>query len=74
MEQALCFGWIDGAAPEARRQQLAAAVLARAGRGAPGARSTESEPERLIEQGLMTEQGQAVIDLAKENGRWEPEG
>jgi len=25
----------------------------------------------MIEQGLMTEHGQLMIDLAKENGKWE---
>lgn len=27
--------------------------------------------ERMIEKGLMTEQGQQLIDLAKNTGKWE---
>jgi hypothetical protein len=27
----------------------------------------------MIKEGLMTPQGQALIDIAKSTGRWEPE-
>lgn len=27
---------------------------------------------RMVEQGLMTEHGQKLIDLAKRTGRWDP--
>jgi hypothetical protein len=26
----------------------------------------------MVKEGLMTEHGQKVIDIAKEKGRWEP--
>lgn len=64
VSHALCFGWIDG--------------LHRAGR----LRFTPRRPHsswsalnrdraaRMIEQGLMTAAGQAVIDAAKANGTW----
>ena len=33
--------------------------------------SNRERAARMIEQGLMTEQGQAVIDLAKAKGTWD---
>ncbi len=69
IEQALCFGWIDGLhrGRDADSSQL---------RFTPrNPRSTWSRVNReratdLIERGLMTEHGQALIDLAKATGTW----
>ena len=69
MEQALCFGWIDSVhhkhdatssrlrfSPRRPRSNWSALNRERAG--------------RMIADGLMTEQGQAMIDRAKANGTW----
>jgi uncharacterized protein YdeI (YjbR/CyaY-like superfamily) len=69
VEQALCFGWIDGL----RQKHDAHSSRQRFSPRRP--RSGWSQPNRdrvarLIEQGLMTEAGQAAIDRAKANGTW----
>jgi uncharacterized protein YdeI (YjbR/CyaY-like superfamily) len=75
VEQALCFGWIDGLH---RRRDADSSQLRFTPRTA---RSRWSQPNRqraakLIELGLMTEYGQAAIDQAKAAGTWQlpPEG
>jgi uncharacterized protein YdeI (YjbR/CyaY-like superfamily) len=70
MEQALCFGWIDS---QARKRDADSSLLRFSPRNP---RSTWSRVNRLraeamIEQGLMTECGQAMIDLAKVKGTWQ---
>ncbi|MEJ2858811.1 MULTISPECIES: YdeI/OmpD-associated family protein [unclassified Saccharothrix] len=71
VEQALCYGWIDGHHrsndPHSSRLRFTPRT----------ARSTWSQvnrdrAERMIEEGLMTEAGQAAIDLAKASGTWNP--
>ena len=70
VEQALCYGWIDSLhrkrdanssqlrfTPRTRRSKWSAANRRRAA--------------RMIELGLMTEHGQAMIDQAKADNRWE---
>jgi uncharacterized protein YdeI (YjbR/CyaY-like superfamily) len=70
IEQALCFGWIDGLH---RRRDTDSSQL----RFTPRTpRSIWSRVNRrraadMIEQGLMTEHGYAAIDLAKAKGTWE---
>ncbi|MGB3437409.1 MAG: hypothetical protein WBA97_01545 [Actinophytocola sp.] len=69
VEQALCFGWIDGLhrkhdpghsrlrfTPRRRRSSWSALNRARA--------------TRLTTAGLMTDAGQAAIDQAKATGAW----
>jgi uncharacterized protein YdeI (YjbR/CyaY-like superfamily) len=70
MEQALCFGWIDSQARKADADSSLLRFTPRTPRG------TWSGPNRqraaaMVEQGLMTEHGQAVIDLAKATGTWQ---
>lgn len=70
VEQALCFGWIDGL------QRKHDAHSARQRFTPRRARSTWSGPnreraERLTGLGLMTPAGQTMIDLAKATDRWE---
>ncbi|MFC9763058.1 YdeI family protein [Rhodococcus jostii] len=73
IEQALCFGWIDGL----HRRRDADSSRLRFTPRTP--RSTWSRVNRqraaeMIEQGLMTEHGYAAIDLAKAKGTWENTG
>ncbi|WP_129667820.1 YdeI/OmpD-associated family protein [Phytoactinopolyspora endophytica] len=70
IEHALCFGWIDGLH---RKRDSTSSQLRFTPRNP---RSTWSRPNRrraaeMIEQGLMTEHGQALIDMAKANGTWQ---
>lgn len=70
LEEALCFGWIDG-------------VIGRRDEGSYLTRFTPRRPrskwsqtnvrrvERLAEQGRLTPAGVAAVDKAKADGRWE---
>lgn len=73
VEQALCFGWIDGLQ---RRHDEHSARLRFSPRRK---RSKWSAPNRervarLVRDGQMTEAGQAAIDRAKADGTWSPDG
>ncbi|MFC7447913.1 YdeI/OmpD-associated family protein [Rhodococcus daqingensis] len=75
IEQALCFGWIDGL----HRKHDADSSRLRFTPRNP--RSTWSRVNReraasMIDQGLMTAHGQALIDVAKATGTWQvvPDG
>lgn len=69
-EEALCFGWIDSLAKKRDGESYYLTFTPR------NPRSRWSGPNReralrMIESGLMTEQGQRLIDIAKEKGTWE---
>jgi uncharacterized protein YdeI (YjbR/CyaY-like superfamily) len=69
VEEALCFGWIDGRTrPQDdlyRRQHFAPRK-----KGGNWARSNKERVERLEAAGLMTNAGRAVIEAAKADGSW----
>lgn len=70
VEQALCFGWIDGL----RQKHDAHSSRQRFSPRRPlsaWSRPNRDRVARLIEQGLMTDAGQAAIDRAKVNGTWD---
>jgi uncharacterized protein YdeI (YjbR/CyaY-like superfamily) len=70
LDEALCFGWIDG-------------QVARRDEGSYRQRFTPRRPKspwsarnvghiaRLIDEGRMTSAGQAAVDAAKADGRWQ---
>lgn len=71
MEEALCFGWIDSKAKKRDEESFYLTFTPRK------PKSNWSQPNRdrvlrVTEQGLMMEQGQATVDLAKKTGKWEP--
>jgi len=69
VEEALCFGWIDSKMnplDETRFRQ----VFTPRKPTSVWARSNKERVARLIEQGLMTPAGLAVIEVAKQNGTW----
>jgi len=70
VEQALCFGWIDGLQ---RRHDATSARQRFTPRRARGtwSRVNRERAARMTALGLMTPAGQAMIDLAKATGRWE---
>ena len=72
MEQALCFGWIDSLHRKHDADSSRLRFSPRRPRSTWSATNRE-RAARMIAAGLMTEQGQAMIDLAKERGTWEPE-
>ncbi|MFE5504083.1 YdeI family protein [Amycolatopsis japonica] len=75
MEQALCFGWIDGLH---RKNDTTSSRLRFTPRNprSTWSRVNRERAARLIAEGQMTERGQAMIDLAKAKGRWQvvPDG
>jgi len=69
VEEALCAGWIDSTA---RRVDDARVMQWFSPRRTGGVWSALNKQriERLVDDGLMTERGQAVIDAAKADGSW----
>lgn len=70
IEHALCYGWIDSHAREHDADSSRLRFTPR------NPRSTWSRVNRqraatMIERGLMTEHGQALIELARANGTWQ---
>jgi len=70
VEQALCFGWIDGLH---RRHDGDSSQLRFTPRTARSrwSRLNRQRATRMIELGQMTEHGQAAIDWAKAAGTWQ---
>jgi uncharacterized protein YdeI (YjbR/CyaY-like superfamily) len=72
VEEALCFGWIDSKGNKRDDETWYLYLTPRK------ASSSWSKPNRkralkMIKEGLMTEIGQKLIDLAKKEGRWAKE-
>ena len=70
VEEALCFGWIDGLMNPIDQTYYKQMFTPRKPKSA-WAPSNKQRVERLIEQGLMTPAGLAAIDTAKANGSWD---
>ena len=70
MEEALCFGWIDSLAKKRDHESFYLTFTPRKPRSNWSKINIE-RAERLIEKGLMTPYGAEMIDIAKNNGRWE---
>jgi uncharacterized protein YdeI (YjbR/CyaY-like superfamily) len=69
VEEALCFGWIDGLVntlEDGRQAQL----LTPRRRGSGWSGSNKERVKRLVADGRMTEAGMRVIDAAKADGSW----
>ncbi len=70
LEEALCFGWIDGQKASRDATTFAQRFTPRRARSPWSARNVEIVG-RLIADGRMTAQGLSVIEQAKADGRWE---
>ena len=70
VEEALCFGWIDSKGNK-RDDESSFLFFAQRKPTSKWSRPNKERVEKLIEQGLMTPAGQAMIDLAKKTGTWE---
>lgn len=70
MEEALCFGWIDS---KAKKRDHISFYLTFSPRNPKSkwSKINRDRAERMIASGLMTENGQKMIDLAKQTGTWE---
>ena len=70
VEEALCFGWIDGLmhpVDDTFYKQLFTPRTAKS----RWAASNKARVEKMIGAGLMTEAGLRMIELAKQTGTWE---
>lgn len=70
IEEALCFGWIDGKANK-RDEQSSYLFFKQRNPKSNWSKINRDRVDILIQKGLMTESGQAFIDLAKSSGTWE---
>jgi len=69
VEEALCFGWIDGLLNKLDDQRQAHLLTPRRP-GSAWATSNKERVERLVADGRMTEAGLKVIESAKADGSW----
>ena len=69
VQEALCFGWIDGKAAKLDDQRTMLRFSPRK-RGSGWARTNKVRIERLLAEGLMAEPGLALIEEAKRDGSW----
>ncbi|SNR44377.1 YdeI family protein [Flavobacterium sp. ov086] len=70
-EEALCFGWIDSLCKKRDGESYYLTFTPRNPKKSKWSQPNRDRAERMIEQGLMTEHGQLLIDIAKQNGKWE---
>ncbi len=70
LDVALCFGWIDGQAGAFDEDYSLQAYTPRRARS-PWSQINREHVERLIAEGRMRPAGQAEIDRAKADGRWD---
>jgi uncharacterized protein YdeI (YjbR/CyaY-like superfamily) len=70
IEHALCYGWIDSQARKLDDDSFRLRFTPR-NPHSTWSRVNRQRAARMIELGLMTEHGQALIDLAKANGTWQ---
>ncbi len=71
-EEALCFGWIDSLCKKRDFESYYLTFTPRIGKRSKWSKPNRDRAAKMIQQGLMTKHGQQLIDIAKENGNWEP--
>lgn len=69
LDEALCFGWIDGQKQKHDDQSWLQKFTRRRARSGWSKINTE-HAERLIKAGRMKAPGQAEVEAAKKDGRW----
>jgi uncharacterized protein YdeI (YjbR/CyaY-like superfamily) len=70
LDVALCYGWIDGQKQSASEDYFLQAFTPRRSRS-PWSKVNREHVDRLIDEGRMRPGGQAEVDRAKADGRWE---
>ncbi len=70
-EEALCFGWIDSLCKKRDAESFYLTFTPRNPKKSKWSKPNIDRAERMIDQGLMTKQGQQSIDIAKQTGKWE---
>lgn len=69
LDEALCFGWIDGQKKSFDETSWLQKFTKRAPRS-PWSKINTGHIERLTREGRMQPAGQAAVDVAKADGRW----
>lgn len=69
VEEALCFGWIDGVIKRIDDEKCARKFIPRRSRSR-WSESNKKRAERMISEGRMMEAGMAKVDEAKKSGEW----
>lgn len=69
VEEALCFGWIDSK-PNKRDDESYYLLFAQRKSKSNWSKANRVRAEKMVQRGLMTTAGQAMIDLAKRTGTW----
>jgi uncharacterized protein YdeI (YjbR/CyaY-like superfamily) len=69
VEEALCFGWIDGIIKRVDDEKCARKFMPRKDRSR-WSESNKKRAEKMIREGKMTEAGMVRIEDAKKNGEW----
>ena len=70
LEEALCFGWIDGIVKKFDENSYMQRFTPRRSRS-NWSKINVGHVERLMKEGKMTEAGLAVVEAAKKDGRWD---
>jgi uncharacterized protein YdeI (YjbR/CyaY-like superfamily) len=70
VEEALCWGWIDGLTNRWDERSYAVRFTPRKP-GSAWSETNVARVERMIAEGLMTPAGQALVDEAKRRGTWD---
>lgn len=70
LEEALCFGWIDGQINSMDEEKYVKKFTPRR-KGSKWSEKNRGIAAKLIEDGLMSENGFAVIEQAKKYGTWD---
>jgi len=70
LEEALCFGWIDGQMRPVDQTKWMKYFAPRRAKSVWSVKNKKTV-ETLREKGLMTELGEKAIEIAKSNGKWD---
>ncbi len=72
LDEALCFGWIDGQAKSRDAESYFQRMTPPRGRRSIWSARNVGHIARLESEGKMTDAGRAAVEAAKADGRWEP--
>ena len=73
LEEALCFGWIDGQM-QSLDEKTYRKYFAQRREKSKWSEKNKALAQKLEAQGLMTDFGRAKIEQAKQNGQWDASG
>lgn len=69
VEEAICFGWIDGIIKRIDDERCARKFIPRRSRSR-WSESNKKRAEKMVNEGRMTRAGMTRVDDAKKNGEW----